>query len=96
MTIDEAIKHCEEVMMENLEKTKDRNASDPIAISCGECADNHRKLAEWLKELKRQREAWNKLKDDVVAYRNNFDYCTAMNFLDIIDTRLSEIRRDGE
>ena len=93
MTIDEAIKHCEEVMMENLEKTKDRNASDPIAISCGECADNHRQLAEWLKELKRHREAWNKLKDDVVAYRNNFDYCTAMNFLDIIDTRLSEIGR---
>lgn len=96
MTLDEAIKHCEEVMIENLEKTKDRNASGPIAISCGECADNHRQLAEWLKELKRHREAWNKLKDDVVAYRNNFDYCTAMHFLNIIDTRLSEIRRDGE
>ena len=57
---------------------------------------NFRQLAEWLKELKRHREAWNKLKDDVVAYRNNFDYCTAMHFLNIIDTRLSEIRRDGE
>lgn len=29
MSIDEAIKHCEEVMVENLEKTKDR---------IGECA----------------------------------------------------------
>ena len=56
MTLDEAIKHAEEVMVENLEKTKDRNASDPIAISCGECADEHRQLAEWLKELKQLRE----------------------------------------
>lgn len=53
MTINEAIKHCEEVMMENLEKTKDRNASDPIAINCFECADEHRQLAEWLKDYKR-------------------------------------------
>lgn len=56
MTLDEAIKHCEEVMMENFEKTKDRNASDPIAINCFECADEHRQLAEWLKELKAYRE----------------------------------------
>ena len=53
MTIDEAIKHAEEVMVENLEKTKDRNASDPIAINCFECADEHRQLAEWLKDYKR-------------------------------------------
>lgn len=56
MTIYEAIIHCEEVMVENLEKTKDRNASDPIAINCFECADEHRQLAEWLKELKQLRE----------------------------------------
>lgn len=52
MDLESAIQHCEEVMMENLEKTKDRNASDPIAINCFECADEHRQLAEWLKELK--------------------------------------------
>jgi len=56
MTLDEAIKRAEEVMVENLEKTKDRNASDPIAISCGECADEHRQLAEWLKDYKRLKE----------------------------------------
>lgn len=53
MTLDEAIKHAEEVMIENLEKTKDRNASDPIAINCFECAEEHRQLAEWLKDYKR-------------------------------------------
>lgn len=56
MTIEEAIKHAEEVMVENLEKTKGRNASDPIAINCFECAEEHRQLAEWLKELKQLRE----------------------------------------
>lgn len=56
MNLDEAIKHCEEVMVENLEKTKDRNASDPIAINCFECADEHRQLAEWLRDYKRLKE----------------------------------------
>ena len=65
MKIEEAINHCEEVMIENLEKTKDRNASDPIAINCGECADNHRQLAEWLKELQAHREAWGKITAEI-------------------------------
>lgn len=55
MTLDEAIKHAEKVMVDNLEKTKDRNASDPIAINCFECAEEHRQLAEWLRELKAHR-----------------------------------------
>lgn len=53
MTLDEAIKHAEEVMVENLEKTKGKNASDPIGINCFECAKEHRQLAEWLKDYKR-------------------------------------------
>ena len=56
MTLDEAIKHAGEVMIENLEKTKGRNASDPIAMTHFECAEEHRQLAEWLKELKMYRE----------------------------------------
>lgn len=56
MTLDEAIIHAKEVMVENLEKTKGKNASDPIAINCFECAEEHRQLAEWLKELKQLRE----------------------------------------
>lgn len=55
MTLEEAIKYEEKVMVENLEKTKDRNANDPIAINCSECAEEHRQLAEWLKELQEWR-----------------------------------------
>ena len=65
MTLDEVIKHAGEVMFENLEKTKDRNASDPIAINCFKCAEEHRQFAEWLKELKQLREqtSWIPCKD---------------------------------
>jgi hypothetical protein len=40
MTLDEAIKHCEEK-----------------AQQCGDCGKDHAQLAEWLKELKRLKEA---------------------------------------
>ena len=77
MTIYEAITHAEEVMMENLEKTKDRNASDPTAIKCFECADEHRQLAEWMKDYKRLLGAIEDIKAEIqtkydsIPYRNN-------------------------
>lgn len=40
MTLDEAIAHAEEV----------------AAASCDECGEEHRQLAEWLKELKLYKE----------------------------------------
>ena len=72
MTLDEAIKHAEEVMTENLEKTKDRNASDPIAINCFECAEEHQQLAEWLTELKFYKMAFGKIEErllGIVCYK---------------------------
>lgn len=46
MTLDEAIKHAEE----------------RASLSCDECAEQHRQLAEWLKELKQYREYFEPLK----------------------------------
>jgi hypothetical protein len=40
MTLDEAIEHCEEV----------------AKSSCSACGEDHKQLAEWLKELKRRRQ----------------------------------------
>ena len=40
MTLDEAIAHCEEV----------------LESACGKCAEEHRQLAEWLKELRERRQ----------------------------------------
>ena len=48
MTLDEAIKHCNEV-------------AEAIAASgCEECAKEHKQLADWLTELKQLRAAANK------------------------------------
>lgn len=64
MTIDEAIKHCEEVAYEQDKlATRYEDASGYSrshieslktneSIKCRECAKEHRQLAEWLKELK--------------------------------------------
>ena len=56
MTIDEAIMHCEEVAdgNENLAEFyyKEPGRNTALGDDCRECAEEHRQLAEWLKELK--------------------------------------------
>lgn len=68
MTLDEAIKHCEEVAEEQDKLCKryddasgySRSHNEAIRTAdagrCEECAKEHRQLAEWLKELKALRE----------------------------------------
>ena len=51
MTLDEAIKHAEEVAEEHTKY----NIYGGFE-SCDKCAEEHRQLAEWLKELKEYRE----------------------------------------
>lgn len=61
--LDEAIKHCEEAaekherhlkVYENMDE--DRPLFKKEENECKECAEEHRQLAEWLKELKIHRE----------------------------------------
>ena len=59
MTLDEAIRHCEEVAESEEQKYKEWKGdySHLKKIdSCLECASEHRQLAEWLKALK---EIWD-------------------------------------
>ena len=58
MTIDEAIKHCEEVAElhgSRCEYYKEHDMNEYIPAPY-KCAEEHRQLAEWLKELKMYRE----------------------------------------
>ena len=68
MILDEAIKHYEETTKE-LEEEAVKGCCDDTEImnKCIECANEHRQLAEWLKELKRLRE---EQKD---VYTNGYD-----------------------
>ena len=69
MTLDEAIKHAEEVAKQNEEdaiiysncKNHKKNLCEIKLVEnaekrCCKCAEEHRQLAEWLKELKQLRE----------------------------------------
>ena len=94
MTLDEAIKHAGEVMVENLEKTKGRNASDPIAMTHFECAEEHRQLAEWLKELKQLREHNEKLINEYISKVGCCDECFASVYCTVNGLRESRVPQD--
>ena len=60
MTLDEAIKHCEEKAKELSDKAYaewGKSMTEEEAYNCNECAREHEQLAEWLKELKALKEA---------------------------------------
>ena len=90
MTLEEAIKHCEEVAKENddsakefyrvskLETHPDRKYAEDVYVECKKCAAEHRQLAEWLKELKKRR-----AKDDELG-RDVFDTISRQAAIDII------------
>lgn len=62
MTLDEAIKHCEEVAEEQeWQAYKSLSRTDDEKMSCLECAKEHRQLAEWLRELKKYRAIFEKV-----------------------------------
>lgn len=60
MTIDEAIKHAEEVAEEHTKY----NIYGGFE-SCDECAEEHRQLAEWLRELKRNRDVLQEIREEI-------------------------------
>lgn len=55
MTLDEAIKYCLEVAEHNEALIKRGYAGGCNSHDCSERAENHRQLAEWLRELKELR-----------------------------------------
>ena len=63
MTLEEAIKHCEEVAERQEQRAKDMREhrdeqvfdsyiAEATEAHCMECAADHRQLAEWLRELR--------------------------------------------
>lgn len=55
MDLDEAIQHCEEVA-EKQDKLCEISVTERAKEQNSKCAEEHRQLAEWLKELKAYRE----------------------------------------
>ena len=67
MTLDEAIKHAEEMAELNEECARIYNEQGDVIASCSckECAEEHRQLAEWLRELKALRDFANFVAESV-------------------------------
>lgn len=83
MTLDEAIRHAEEVAEKNegeaevydLLAKNHNNQYKKLTASrfytdCAECAADHRQLAEWLKELKDYRKTWDEIKKQIKEESN--------------------------
>lgn len=89
LSIDDAIKHCEEVAEENEKNAKSIN--NIYKKSCLECAKEHRQLAKWLKELVHLRNITEYLRDRVTC----FEFMDSMHYNeDIIEWAESELRVD--
>ena len=69
MSIDEAIKHCEEVADRCEYEASKYDMTDAyeshMACKEGECGEKYRQLAEWLKELKNLREQQQPCEDTI-------------------------------
>jgi len=84
MELSEAIKHCEEKAKELKEEAhsySDDERYSGAEADCLECANEHKQLAEWLKELYAVREIvahWNDEKSNFVAACEAFEKILAV------------------
>lgn len=105
MDLNSAIQHCEEVAKEQeshgycdrslcvIMDVNNATCDECEAVKCRECASEHRQLAEWLKELKAYRKAWDKVKEelkDKATFDNVDDLVLCMR---IIDKHLQEVEK---
>lgn len=77
LTLEEAIKHCEEVAEELDMKAGFETDNQTYIMSeeerkkCKECASEHRQLAEWLRELKVKRQIITNVKEQCKVWKRN-------------------------
>jgi len=64
MTIDQEIKHQEEISdrYARMSEYEENNGNDGIAKDCAQCAADHRQLAEWLTDYKELRNSLGAVK----------------------------------
>ena len=86
MTLDEAIKHCEEKAEELREQPFKEKMDIEDVASCEECAEEHEQLAEWLTKLDEARKIiWDTSLEDA---------CKIMKLRNLIDCDLGKEGRE--
>ena len=104
MTLDEAIKHCEEVAWELDKKAMciEEAYQSTEQAECEKCAEDHRQLAEWLTELKERRENLTKISEQISSIKRNVksensDYLTGyISALSTVEGVIAEIDGGAE
>ena len=74
MTLDETIKHCEQIAVANEAHAQDSMGKGGYEErACIECASEHRQLVEWLKELKERKSKckWIRYNDRTICPQNH-------------------------
>lgn len=100
MTLDEAIKHCDEVAEKNETKgkmiqnnfSKLRREQKQEIDSCLECASEHRQLAEWLLELKNYQRGIERIKE----LRDGFNQIPLSLEASVLESALELLGVEGE
>ena len=85
MTLDEAIQHCKDAEKANRQGALElaRKCEWDSAKSCQACADEHKQLAEWLTELKQNREKQSHWIDNSGMFtcaHCGSEYCVMMTY----------------
>ena len=84
MTIDEAIKHSEEVA-ERYERMEDSH-DDKLKDECLQCAADHRQLAEWLRELKNLKTKYSDVQEKIREIRGYLEFAEEhMNVMGVLE-----------
>jgi hypothetical protein len=105
MTIEEAIKHCEEVAYQNeilmkryddasgYNRSHNENIRTDGAKGCEQLISLYRQLAEWLKELKAYEEAREEIGCLPIVWEEG---AGIRKCIDILDKHLKEVNADDE
>ena len=100
MTLDEAIKHCDEVAEKNETKgkmiqnnfSKLRREQKQEIDSCLECAKEHRLLVKWLRELKNYQRGIEKIKE----LKDGFNQIPLSLEASVLESALEFLEEEGE
>jgi hypothetical protein len=97
INIDEAIRGEEAVADACKGQANMCDLDDPyakkVAYENGKCAEMHKQIAEWLKELKRLREQGttiNKIREEIESEYGNYDICEFDEDYDYEENNISE------
>lgn len=97
MTLDEAIKHCEEVATKNEKSIAyytiqgDKEWLDECEKDCIECAKEHRQLAKWLLELKNYQRGIERIKE----LRDGFNQIPLSLEASVLESALELLGEEG-